>query len=66
MLVCATHAVCAKWCVPAQRYSLGIAHGIASVAYAINACIQLRCEADFKRKHQRNEGFLVGGTNSGL
>ena len=48
MLVCAAHAVCAEWCVPAQRYSLGIAHGIASVAYAINACIQLRCEADFK------------------
>ena len=45
MLVCAAHAVCAEWCVPAQRYSLGIAHGIASVAYA---CIQLRCEADFK------------------
>ena len=37
-----------------------------SIAYAMNALLQLRCQADLKGKHLRNDGFLVGGSDSGL
>ena len=50
----------------ARRVALRTGEERTSIAYAMNAWLQLRCQADLKGKHLRNDGFLVGGSDSGL